>query len=132
MKRVPLNELTKAVYSRLTQHLDTPVYDDVPPTENPPYITVGLFTCKDTSTKVNDICDVSVNLDIWSDYRGKKEVNEIANDVITVMMAAPFGELANGFFVVGHDVDFFESFNEDDYGYHGALTFIFKVQNMEG
>ncbi len=131
MKRIPLNALAKALYKRLTEHQDIPVYDDVTVEAKAPYITMGLFTCKDTGTKVNDICDASISLDIWSGYSGRKEVNSIANDIITLIQAAPFNDVGDGFRIMGTDVDFFESYAEEDYGYHGTITFIFKVQNME-
>ena len=87
MKRIPLNALSAAVYQRLSEHQDIPVYDDVFEDAEAPYITFGLFTCKEAGTKVNDITDVTLNIDIWSEYQGKKEVNQIANDIITLLCA---------------------------------------------
>ena len=46
MKRIPLNSISAAVYTRLTEYQDVPVYDDVSPRAEAPYITFGLFTCK--------------------------------------------------------------------------------------
>lgn len=131
MKRIPLNALSKAVYKRLTDCLDTPVYDDIRDDATLPYISFGLFTCKDIGTKVNDLTEVGFGVDVWSDYQGRHEVNTIANEIITVMGAAPFGEIEDRYHVVSCEVDFFEAYNEDDYGYHATVSFIFKIQNME-
>lgn len=131
MKRIPLNEFTNALYERLFKYQTIPVYDDVPCNARIPYITFGLFTCKDAGTKTNDICDVTANIDIWSEYAGKKEINQIANDIITIVQAAPFDLSGDNFKSLGCEVDFFEAFPEDDHGYHGVITFIFKIQNME-
>lgn len=131
MKRIPLNVVTAALYQRLTEHQTIPVYDDVLPDADAPYISFGLFTCKDDGTKTDDICNVTANIDVWSNYAGKKEVNEISNDIITLIKAALLDLSADGFKHLDSEVDFFESFSEDDSGYHGVITFIFKIQNME-
>lgn len=131
MKRIPLNALSRAVFKRLTECLDMPVYDDIRADAQLPYISFGTFTCKDIGTKVNDLTEVSIGLDVWSDYQGRKEVNSITNDIITVMEAAPFGTIEDGYQVISCMVDYFEAYNEDDYGYHATVTFIFKIQNME-
>ena len=131
MKRIPLNALSAAVYQRLSEHQDIPVYDDVFEDAEAPYITFGLFTCKEAGTKVNDITDVTLNIDIWSEYHGKKEVNQIANDIITLLCATNFDLSADGFHHMGTTIDYFEAFPEDNYGYHGVITMLAKIQNKE-
>lgn len=132
MKRIPLNIVAAALYQRLTKHQTVAVYDDIPPDAEAPYISFGLFTCKGDGTKTNDICNVTANIDIWSDYAGKKEVNEISNDIITLVMATLLDLSNDKFLHLASEVDFFESFPEEDVnGYHGVITFLFKIQNME-
>lgn len=131
MKKIPLNALSKAVYKRLTESQTIPVYDDVQEAATLPYISYGTFTCKDNGAKLVDMTDVGFSLDVWSNYQGRKEVNEITNDIITVMKAAPFGNIGDGFEVVSCEVDYFEAYSEDDYGYHATVMFVFKVRNME-
>ena len=116
MKRIPLNSISAAVYTRLTEYQDVPVYDDVSPRAEAPYITFGLFTCKEAGTKVNDIVDVTLNIDVWSEYQGKKEVNQIANDIITLLCAAEFDLSEDGFHHMGTTIDYFEAFPEDNNG----------------
>lgn len=130
MKRIPLNAFAKAMYELLSTYQTTPVYDDIPEGAKAPYISFGLFTSKDAGTKVNDISDSTLNIDIWSDYSGKKEVNSIANDVIAVINTGAFN-IGDDFRFEGGQVDFFESFPEDDGGYHGVITFLAKIRNMK-
>jgi len=132
VRRIPLNALQKAIYSALTQYQTAPVYDDVSESATPPYITLGAFTCKANGSKAVDISDVSLQLHIWSQYNGKAEVNEIANDVINVLTAVPLDLSADGFRVMSQDIDFFEAFPEDEYGYRGVITFVAKIQNIGG
>ncbi|MEG0798699.1 MAG: DUF3168 domain-containing protein [Acidaminococcaceae bacterium] len=128
IRRMPMTVLQTAVYSIL-QHQTTPVYDDVPKDAAMPCITFGPFTCKQVGNKGTDINDISQQLYIWSEYEGKKELNEIANDVYAVLTSYPL-ELANGFIALSQDVDFFEAFAEEDSGYHGVITFVAKIQNI--
>lgn len=51
MKRIPLNALAKALYKRLTEHQDIPVYDDVTVEAKAPYITMGLLRVKTREQK---------------------------------------------------------------------------------
>ena len=51
MKRIPLNALQKALISYLTANEKVPVYDYVPETARPPFMTIGAFNCKEAGTK---------------------------------------------------------------------------------
>lgn len=130
MKRIPLIALQKGIYSALTQYQTTPVYDDVPEDAPLPYITLGAFTCKDNGSKAVDVTDVSLQIHVWSEYNGKAEVNEIANDVITVLSTVKIDLSADNFNMIGQDIDFFEAFPEEEYGYHGVITLTAKIQNL--
>ena len=132
IRRIPMNALQKGVYSILSTKQTTPVYDDVPPEAVLPYVTLGAFTCKQNGGKTSDISDISLQVHIWSEYSGKREVNEIANDVAAVLTAWPLDLVADGFKALSQDVDFFEAFPEDEGGYHGVITFVCRVQNVGG
>lgn len=130
-RRIPMNALQRGVYSILTNQT-TPVYDDVPPEAALPYVTLGAFTCKQTGSKTADISDVSLQIHVWSAYEGKREVNEIANDLTAVLTAWPLDLADDGFKALAQDVDFFEAFPADEGGYHGVITFVAKIQNTGG
>lgn len=134
MKRIPLNALTKDLYILLSDNLSVPVYDDVPEDAALPYITFGAFTCKSAGTKVNDISDVTINIDIWSEYQGKSEVNTIAHDVIGLLNQLDSNSVdlsSDNFAFLAGEVDFFEAYPEDDNGYHGVITYLCKIGNLQ-
>jgi hypothetical protein len=127
-----MNALQMGVFSILSEKQTTPVYDDVPEDAELPYITLGAFTCKQVGSKTADITDISQQIHIWSQYEGKREVNEIANDITAVLTAWPIDLSDEGFKVMSQDVDFFEAFPEEAGGYHGVVTFTAKIQNLGG
>ena len=132
IRRIPMITLQKGIYSILSRYQTTPVYDDVPSDAVLPYITLGAFTDKQTGNKTADIHDISLQIHIWSEYEGKKEVNEIANDITAVLTSWPLDLSAEGFNVMSQDVDFFEAYPEETAGYHGVITFVAKIQNLGG
>lgn len=131
-KRIPLNALQKGVYDILTAYQETPLYDDVPEDAALPYVTFGLFTAKSAGGKVTDISDVSITLFIWSDYEGKAEVNQIAEEIIAVLGEHKPDLAAYDFKVMNLEFDMLEAFPEEEDGYRAAVTFIAKIQNMRG
>jgi hypothetical protein len=133
-----MNALQKGVFSLLTNNVITvgehvvKTYDAVPEDAVLPYITLGSFTCKNLGNKTADIVDVSMQVHIWSAYEGKREVNEIADDVTAILTSLPIDLAVDGFNVMSQDVDFFEAFPEEPEGYHGVITFVAKIQNLGG
>jgi hypothetical protein len=129
-RRIPLVALITGLCTALTTYQTTPVYDKVPSKAVLPYISLGAFTCKPNNSKDSDIWDATIIIHIWSSYDGKFEVNEIMNDVSTVLSSAVIDLSADCFNVMQQDIDFGEAWEEDQFGYHGTLTFLAKIQNL--
>ncbi len=137
MNRIPLNALQKGIYNQfkispsIVGCKTIPLYDDVPSNAKLPYITFGLFTCNSNGTKTNDITDVTIRLEVRSDYSGKKEVNEIAEDVVAILTASRPDLSQEEFTVISCSIDSFESFSEDESGYLGVISANYKIQNFK-
>lgn len=73
--------------SNLTTTLSASIYDDVPDHQAVtfPYVTIGEDTMLDYSTKDLVGSDVTVNLHVWSRYRGSKEVKQVMDRVHTLL-----------------------------------------------
>lgn len=130
IRRIPMTALQTGLFSLLSAGQTTPVYDDVPEDAVFPYITIGAFTCKRLADKTSDIWDASIQLHVWSNHNGKAEINAVADDIATVITSVAIE--APGFAVISQDVDFFEAFPEEEFGYHGVLTIVVTIQNAGG
>ena len=131
MKRIPLNALQRALINYLTVNETTHVYDYVPETAKPPFMTLGAFTCKEAGTKYEDMVEVSVQINIWSTYKVKFEINSIANRVIGLLQTKQIDLSTDEFLAIRQQVDFFEAYPEEETGYNGVITLVMLIQNMK-
>lgn len=124
--RSPLLALQKALYDRLSQSLDCPVYDAVPQVAQMPYVTIGEDTAIDWSTKLESGQEVTHTLHIWSDYDGAMEAKQIADKVIQAITSQAL-EL-HGFYLVIAMLDMTEVIRDPDGYRHAVIRFRFKIQ----
>ena len=77
--------LQQAIFSALnvsavTSDLSCGVFDDVPPSASYPYIVLGEETAVDFSVKDIQGGDFTVNIHVWSQYKGSKETKQIKKE----------------------------------------------------
>ncbi len=78
--------LQGAIFSALSTALpDVPIYDEVPETADMPYIVIGKDSIDDNGTKLDDIYEISVEISIYSNYKGMKEVKEKSTKAIEAL-----------------------------------------------
>ena len=71
--------------SNLTSVLKAKVFDDIPENTDYPYVQLGEDTSLDYSTKDQIGSEVTVNIDVWSRYRGSLEAKNIMDRVHTLL-----------------------------------------------
>ena len=130
-QRVPILAMQKVLVKLLKAGQTYPVYDDVERHAKLPYITIGAINAKPNGAKHTAIYDVSVQLHFWSEYQGKCEINLMMNDVATVLTYVKLAMSGDGFLAIAQEIDFYEVFAEEEQGYHGVITLIIKIQDME-
>lgn len=134
MVRIPLLPFQKALYKLLSVGQTTPVYDYIPSEFSEaklPYITLGAATIKPAGSKDKDIYDCTIQIHAWSEYEGRAEINEIMNDVATVLSMAPLDMAEEKFLAINQEVTFFEAFEAETEGYHGVVTFRAIIQDIK-
>ncbi len=78
--------LQQAIFSALnvsavTSNLSCGVFDDVPQSASYPYIVLGEETAVDFSVKDIQGGDFTVNIHVWSQYKGSKETKQIMDKI---------------------------------------------------
>ena len=86
MKRFPNNALSKALYALLSNNISVPVTDHVDNKVGLPYVVIGNVTSSETRVKSEKILRCAVELHIFSEYRGKAEVDRIGEAICDPLM----------------------------------------------
>ena len=100
-------ELQKTIYAALTGAsltgaaggAITGVFDDVPEDTAYPYVVVGEDTAINVSAKTLDIHEHTITIHTWSQYRGRKEIKVIMEQIYDTLNDASLsvsgGQLVN-------------------------------------
>lgn len=131
MKRLPNNAVQKALLLFLRANVDIPVYDYVPEEAKLPFITLGAINVQDQSTKAEDMTHVSIQIHIWSHYKGRYEINILAEELMQLLTKEQLDLGSEDFWALSQSIDFYETYPEEDNGYSGILTFEMMIQNMK-
>ena len=86
-------ELQKTIYTTLnsasitdaSNTAITGVFDDIPEGTAYPYIVIGDDTATNISAFDKDIHEHTLNIHIWSQYRGRRDIKEIMGQVYTAL-----------------------------------------------
>ena len=132
MKRLPNNALHKALIKFLREKQDIPVFDYLPEKAVLPFITLGNVTVSDQSAKVMEETKVTAAIHIWSDYKGRFQVNNIAENIIGMLTYEQLDLSRDDFYVVAQEVTFYETYPEEDTGYNSVISFELYIQNIKG
>ena len=89
MKRSPLSPLNKALYERLKNQMNTPVYDYVPAGKKAPYVVLTDSRAQNWTTKRLYGAEVTAVIKVYSEYQGDKEVAELCDAAIFSVQKAP-------------------------------------------
>lgn len=85
-----LNQLQKTIYSILNndsqlQNLVTGVFDEIRPKQPFPYIALGDFNESNMHTFDREGREINIEIHIFSDYRGNKEIFDILSRVLALI-----------------------------------------------
>lgn len=128
MKRLPNNAVQRALLLFLRANVDIPVYDYVPEEAKLPFITLGAINVQDQSTKAEDMTHVSIQIHIWSHYKGRYEINILAEELMQLLTKEQLDLGSERFWALSQSIDFYETYPEEDNGYSGILTFEMMIQ----
>ena len=136
MLRLPNNVVQKALYKLLStnkEYIGAPAYDFVPDDALLPFITLGNTITEDIGNKTQDDTKIEIQINIWSEYKGKYQINNIAERIINLITSTE-GYLdctEDGFQVYRQKVTTYEAYPEDATGYNAVINFVVYVNNMQ-
>ena len=135
MLRLPNNAIQKALYQKLKAYekeIGAPTYDFVPDNASLPFITLGSTITEDIGNKTQDDTKIEIQINIWSEYKGKYQINNIAERIINLITSEE-GYLdctVDGFQVYRQKVTTYEAYPEDATGYNAVINFVVWANNM--
>lgn len=94
MSGVPLWNVQQAVFALLDGDaalgaMVTGVFDHVPEATALPYVTLGEPECADVGGVADRLSEVTLPVEAWSDYAGRKQAEEILDRVAVLLHRQP-------------------------------------------
>jgi hypothetical protein len=133
IRHIPFNAVQTALYKLLSQGQDIPVVSGVTlNTTNFPYIYMGEFSGTPINeNKTEAQHSISQTLHIWSENKGKKEVNSIMDDVC--YLATKYQLPIEGYRQLGDvNVEHYqvigERYEDSPPAYHGILILNYFIE----
>ena len=123
-------ELQEKLYALLST-LSYPVYDDVPKNAKCPYIKLGVNRGNDNSNKTNLAYKDYQYIDVFSEYRGKKEVMQIMKQVNDLLQNKKITLENEQAFLYLNSSEILEQKDAEGKYYHGILIYRIETQ-MKG
>lgn len=123
-------ELQEKLYALLST-LSYPVYDDVPKNAKCPYIKLGTNRGNDNSNKTNRAYEDYQYIDVFSEYRGKKEVMQIMKQVNDLLQNKTITLENEQAFLYLSSSEILEQTDANGKYYHGILIYRIETQ-MKG
>lgn len=128
IKDVPQISLRRALYSLLNEGQNHNVYGDVPEEATLPWITIGGMIFSPVGSKTTVIWQARANIEAYSDGTQKLELNEMLNDICTLVSYYGNSLEIEGYSIIDTEIETVETEQETTTGYHGTVTVIVKLQ----
>lgn len=126
--RSPFLILNTAIADRIELRTGREVHDDTPEKEVFPYIVMGAMHARDWSDKFTPGQEVNCTVHVWSEYKGKKEVAMICDEVLQAVTWKKL-DLGSGFNAVVDSMDDHSIITDiDGVTRHGILDFRFLIE----
>ena len=126
---LPINEYQRKLYEKIKE-IGYKVFDEVPADEELPLVTISDYTLEEGSTK-NDDYIFTQKIDIYSLYEGKKQVNEMASNVIAKVKEVANTDLNKNYFVDYVKLDESNVTRLEDGLYVASLSFKINIGEVE-
>jgi hypothetical protein len=130
MIRIPAEAFQTAIGNLLAGYQNIPVYDFVPRGAKLPYIVMDEMTMRPGGSKDWNLYDATQQIAVYSSHNGKKEINNIINDIATLLTGAFIDMTADKFNITKQWIDICDMMPGTKDGYVGIITFRAMIEEM--
>lgn len=123
---IPINDYQRNVYKSLNT-TGYKVFDEVPKDESLPLIVLGDYSLSDGLVKCESYV-INQKIDIYSEYEGKKEINEMVSVVLHKLKGLINTYITDTFFIA--DIRLLESsvYRNEDSLYIANINIQFELE----
>jgi len=122
--------LHKVQIARIKANADYQLYDAHPENAVFPYVTMGEITARDWSDKFEDGMEVYSTIHIWSQYKGRKEADQMADTILQALTSSDL-DLAPNFRASFNGLDLYELIIDiDGITRHGILRMKYLIEEI--
>lgn len=82
-----LSEFQSKLYDLLKENMSVSIFDETPKNSKMPYVVIEDITVIPLTDKNSSGFEAIVRIDVWSDYRGNKEANDLITSIMTILMS---------------------------------------------
>ncbi len=129
----PTLVLHKAQCDRIEAQTSHKIFDATPEQESYPYDVMGEITASDWSAKGEPGQEVFATIHIWAQYDGRKEADEMADEILQALTISPL-DLSPDFRNVLDGSDIFDSYelmvDIDGVTRHGILRLRYLIEEV--
>lgn len=124
---IDLSSYQASLYKQL-ETLDYSVYDYIPSDAEFPFIGIGDISFDSSDGHFNDLIDISQTINVWSDWEGKKEINDISSKIINHLLSVEEFQISDNQSVYKIFLD--ASMSKETEGvYQAILNFRLTIRN---
>jgi len=126
----PTLPLHKAQVERLQAQTPYKIFDDNPENETYPYVVMGETFAKDWSDKSKPGQEVTSKIHIWSQYPGRKEADEMSDDILQALTANTLDLSPDFRITVGKMDSWLLILDIDGVTRHGVLEMRYLIEEL--
>lgn len=130
-RTLPNQELMEAVVRLLREVQSTPVYEYLDSSVSFPFIAFGSIEVEPDGSKDVNTYQVTMELEINSRQRSRREINDILTDLMTIFSRVHVDRYMDKFTIMAQEITNVVTEPREKVGYVGIMQLMFMIQEKE-
>jgi len=128
--KIPTLALHGAQVVRIEALTGYTVYDENPQNAAFPYVVMGEMTGKGWRDKLEDGMEVYSTIHVWSQYHGRKEVDEMSDKILQALSSSTLSLAPNFLAAFDRLDDYSLMVDIDGISRHGIMRFKYYIEEL--